>query len=406
VTDADYDLLISGGTVIDSALGLRARRDVAFRDGVVAAVEERIAAGSAAIVLDAAGKVVTPGLIDVHGHFFHGYTPVPAVADEVCTPAGATTAADAGTAGFMTFPVFRDYVIPTQRTRLRAWLSIAASGYLMSRVLGTEFHDMRVFDSDATAEAIDANRATIVGVKLRLGVDLQNAPQAREALLKATAAARNAGVPIMVHVFRSPIPLTEVIERLSPGDVITHAFHAAPGGILDDSGRVLADVHAGARDGILLDAGYAGGLLCDLDVVRAAIEQGVAPTTLGTDMGHPRVVPTPSFYGVSELVGAFAALGMGLDQALAAATSSAAAALGMATEIGSLRPGMAGDAAVFTLREGRFRWLGNGGQCVDGGEKLDLEATVKGGVVTWAAGDPIYTPVAQALPTGGQPLQP
>jgi dihydroorotase len=397
VTPGLYDLVIAGGTVLDPGQGLHDRRDVAFRDGTVVAVEPHIETSAATEVLDATGRLVTPGLVDVHGHFFHGYTTVPAVADEVCLPAGATTAADAGTAGYATFPVLRDYVLPTQRTRVKAWLSIAATGYLMSRVLGTEFHDMRVFDAGATAAMIAANRDTIVGVKLRLGVDLQSAPQARQALQGATAAAREAAVPLMVHVFRAPIPLAELIEALTPGDVITHAFHAAPGGILDDAGRVLPAVRHAVQDGIVLDVGYAGGLLCDLDVVRGALEQGVAPTTLGTDMGHPRVVPVPSFYGMSELVGMFAALGMGLDDALAAATSRAARALRLDRELGALRPGLAGDAAVFTVREQRSRWLGVGGQSVEGEQRLDLEATIKGGRVVWTAGDEVYTPAGEPV---------
>jgi dihydroorotase len=392
-----HDLVIAGGTLIDPAQGVHGRRDVAVRDGVVAEVSERITAGDGATVLDASGKVLTPGLIDVHGHFFHGYTTVPAVADEVCSPAAVTTAADAGTAGFATYPTFRDYVIPCQQTRLVAWLSIAASGYLMSRVLGTEFHDMRVLDADAAVDMITANRTSIVGVKLRLGVDLQTAPEAREALAKATDVARRAEVPLMVHVFRVPIPFAELLDRLAPGDVVTHAFHASPGGILDDSGHVLPAVHAAIERGILLDVGYAGGLLCDLDVARSALGQGVTPATLGTDMGHPDVVPVPSFYGVSELVGAFAALGMGLDDALAAVTVRAAAMLGLSAEIGSLRPGMAGDLAVFTLRRGRFRWLGAGGQFVDGDQRLEPEATIRGGAVVWRRGDPVSTPAAETL---------
>jgi dihydroorotase len=389
---AGYDVLIAGGTLAGSG----AARDVAFSAGRVAAVEERIDPVEAETLVDAAGMLVTPGLIDVHGHFFHGCTPIPGVADELCPPCGTTTAADAGTAGPMTFPLLRDYVVPSQRTRVLAWVGIAATGYLMSRVLGTEFHDMRVLDPDATAAAIEGGRGTAIGVKLRLGVDLQTAPQAREALAKATGAARAAGVPLMVHVYRAPIPLAELLDALDPGDVVTHAFHAAPNGVLDDAGRVLTPVREAAERGIVLDAGYAGGLLCDLDVVRAALEQGIAPATLGTDAADFRVAP-PNFYGLDETVNLFAALGMGRGAALRAATETAARVLGLQDEAGALRPGMAGDAAVFSVRSGRFRWHGTGGQSVEADEKLVLEATVRAGEVVWRAGAEVHTPLAETV---------
>lgn len=394
--DAPHDLLIAGGRVIDAAAGLDAVRDVAFRDGVVSAVDECIDRASATEVIHAAGRIVTPGLIDVHGHFFHRYTNVPGVADELCLPCGVTTAADAGTAGHATLGVLRDYVFPTQRTRLRSWLSIAAPGYLMSRILATEYHDMRVLDVDAAVAAIEANRETVIGVKVRLGIDLQTAPQAREAIAKALTAARGGGVPLMIHVFRSPIPIAELIGRLAPGDVVTHAFHASPNGILDGAGRVLPEVREAVEAGVVLDAGYAGGLLCDHDVVRAAIDQGIAPGTLGTDAVDHRVAP-PNFYGIDETVNLFSALGMGLQDALAAVTVRSAHALGLADEIGSLRPGMAADAAVFARVDGRFRWHGAGGQTVDASERLALERTVRAGRVVWRAGDELWTPVAEAL---------
>jgi dihydroorotase len=392
-----YDLLIAGGTLIDPGQGLHAARDVAFRDGVVAAVAPRLDHSEATEVIDATGRIVTPGLLDIHGHFFHRYTSIPGVADELCLPCGTTTAADAGTAGHATLGVMRDYVFPTQRTRLRAWLSIAASGYVMSRILGTEFHDMRVLDVDSAVATIEANRDTVIGVKLRLGVDLQTAPQAREALDKALAAARGAGVPLMIHVFRSPIPIAELVGRLAPGDVVTHAFHAAPGGILDGAGRLLAAVREAVDAGVVLDAGYAGGLLCDHDVVRAALAAGVAPGTLGTDAVDHRVAPTKSFYGSDETVNLFSALGMGREAALAAATVRPAQTLGLAGKVGALRPGMAADAAIFAEQQGRFRWLGAGGQAVEADERLALEATILAGRVVWQAGDAVFTPAADAV---------
>ena len=117
-TEIAYDLVLTGGTILDPAQGLNDRRDIAFKDGLVAAVAERIDPQSAAAVVDIPGKLVTPGLIDLHGHFYHGGNGTAVHADEKCLSAGTTTGVDAGSAGFLNYGAMRDYVFPAHRTRL------------------------------------------------------------------------------------------------------------------------------------------------------------------------------------------------------------------------------------------------------------------------------------------------
>ena len=375
-----YDLVLNGGTLLDPAQGLHDRRDVAFKDGVVAEVAERIDPASAAASIDASGKLVTPGLIDLHGHFYHGGTGSAVHADQKCLPAGTTTGVDAGSAGFLNFGAMRDYVFPAHRTRLLAFLHIGAGGLALNRVLGGGLHDMRVIDVDRTAEAIKKNPGFFFGVKVRMHFNAVARWDAHDAMKAARAAADQSGSLLMVHVSGTPIPLPEVLEYLGPGDIATHAFNGNPESILDGRGKVRPEVRAAAERGVVMDVAHAG-VHCDVEVVKAALEQGLPPDTISTDIhDHP---PERTVYLMNDLVSKFHALGLPLKEAVAAATSRPAQALGLQESLGSLAPGMAGDAAVFEMREGRFAWQDMAGHTVRGELRLAPYVTLRDGAVAW-----------------------
>ena len=216
-TETSYDLLLTGGTVLDPAQGLNDRRDIAFKDGLVAAVAERIDPQSADAVVDIPGKLVTPGLIDLHGHFYHGGNGTAVHADENCLSAGTTTGVDAGSSGFLNYGAMRDYVFPAHRTRLMAFLHIGAVGLAANRVLGGALHDMRVIDVDRTADAITGNPGFCLGVKVRMHVDAVAHWNAPNAMRLARAAADQSKSRLMVHVSGTPIPLPDVLEFLGRG---------------------------------------------------------------------------------------------------------------------------------------------------------------------------------------------
>ena len=375
-----YDLVLTGGTLLDPAQGLHDRRDVAFKDGVVAEVAERIDPASAAASIDVSGKLVTPGLIDLHGHFYHGGTGSAVHADQKCLPAGTTTGVDAGSAGFLNFGAMRDYVFPAHRTRLLAFLHIGAGGLALNRVLGGGLHDMRVIDVDRTAEAIKKNPGFFFGVKVRMHFNAVARWDAHAAMKAARAAADQSGSLLMVHVSGTPIPLPEVLEYLGPGDIATHAFNGNPESILDGLGKVRPEVRAAAARGVVMDVAHAG-VHCDVEVVKAALEQGLLPDTISTDIhDHP---PERTVYLMNDLVSKFHALGLPLKDAVAAATSRPAQALGLQESLGSLAPGMAGDAAVFEMREGRFAWQDMAGHTVRGELRLAPYVTLRDGAVAW-----------------------
>ncbi len=382
-TTATYDLLLQGGTLLDPAQGIDDRRDVAFREGQVAAVAERIDPSVAATVVNVSGKLVTPGLVDLHGHFYHGGTGSAVPADQNCLSAGVTTGVDAGSAGFLNLGAMRDYVFPAHRTRLLAFLHIGAVGLAANRVLGGGLQDLRIIDVDRTADAVKNNAGFLFGVKVRMEHNAVAYWNAAEAMRQARAAADRSGSRLMVHVSGTPLPLPQVLDFMGPGDICTHAFNGNPESILDRQDRVRPEVRAAAERGVIMDLGHAG-VHCDVAVVKAALAQGLPPDTISTDIHL--APPGRKVYLMNDLVSKFHALGMSLPDAVAASTSRPAQALGLADALGSLAPGMAGDAAVYDLREGRFVWHDMARHNVEGKVRLDTFLTVRNGSVVWREG--------------------
>ena len=384
MTTALYDLALTGGNLLDPGLGINNEpRDIAFKDGKVAAMADSIDPSKATQSIDVAGKLVTPGLIDLHGHFYHGGSGSAVHADETCLGSGVTTGVDAGSSGFLNYGAMRDYVFPAHRTRLIAFLHIGGVGLAANRALGGALHDMRIIDVDQTVQAIKENPGFIFGVKVRMHYDAVARWNAHEAMAKAKEAATEAGVRLMVHVSGTPIPLPDVLEHLGPGDISTHAFNGLPENILDNNGKIRPEVRAAADRGVIMDVAHAG-VHCDVEVVKAAMDQGMAPDTISTDIHI--APPGRIVYLMNDLVSKFHAMGMTLSDAVEASTSRPAKVLGLQDSIGSLGVGMEGDAAVWEQRQGRFVWHDMAGHNVDGSLRLDTFATVKGGMVAWREG--------------------
>jgi dihydroorotase len=378
-----YDLLLKGGNLLDPGQRINSRRDIAFQDGKIAAVAERIDPVSAQNVVDVAGKLVTPGLIDLHGHFYHGGTGSAVHGDRNCLSAGVTTGVDAGSSGCLNYGAMRDYVFPAHRTRLLAFIHIGSVGLAANRVLGGGLRDLRIIDVDRTVDAIKSNPGFFFGVKIRMHYDAVARWDAHTAMKMARTAADQAGGRLMVHVSGTPIPLPEVLEFLGPGDISTHAFNGNPESILDRNNQIRPEVRDAVQRGVVMDVGHAG-VHCDVEVVKAAMEQGISPDTISTDIHLPP--PGRTVYLMNDLVSKFHALGMALEDAVAASTIRPAAALGLQDTLGSLATGMAGDAAVFDLREGRFVWHDMAGHSVEGKVRLDPYLTVRGGSIVWREG--------------------
>lgn len=264
-----WDLLIRGGTLIDPARSVSAKRDVAFSGTKVAAVAETLT-GDAVEVVDATGAIVTPGLIDIHTHVYAGLARG-RHADQTSLANGVTTVVDAGSVGWMTLPGLRDYAIPAYRTRVFAFLHISATGLTITRIM-PELHDIKFAQVDEAVRAATENRSLILGIKVRIAhgaTGQANQANAREALRRAREAADLAGVRLMVHVSDTPIPLDEILDQLRAGDVATHIFNGNAEQVLGPDGRIRAPVRAAKERGVVLDIGHAS-IHCDAKIAARA----------------------------------------------------------------------------------------------------------------------------------------
>jgi dihydroorotase len=371
-----WDLLVRGGTLVDPARSISAKRDVGFRGGKVAAVAETLA-GEATEVIDATGALVTPGLIDIHTHVYAGLS-TGRHADQTSLANGVTTVVDAGSAGWMTLPGLRDYVVPTYRTRVYAFLHISATGLTVNRIM-PELQDIRFAQVEEAARTATENRGFVLGIKVRIAhgaTGRGDQANAREALRRGRQAADLAGVPLMVHVSDTPIPLDEILDSLREGDIATHIFNGNVEQVLGPDGRVRAAVREAKERGVVLDVGHAS-IHCDAKVARRAIGEGLLPTTLSTDLHTPP--PGRLVYNLRGLMSKFLALGMTLDDVVASVTSRAAAAIGKSAELGSLAAGMAGDAAILDLEDGRFTYVDGAGNSVEAARRFRARHVIRDG---------------------------
>lgn len=351
-----YDLVIRGGRIVDPTQGIDQIGDVAIAGGRIAAVGRDLETG-AAEVLDASGLVVTPGLIDLHSHVFWGVAPLGVEPDPHCLARGVTTAVDAGSSGSSTFPAFRRFIIEVAATRILAFVHIASIGMARDDARGSEavgeLEDLRWADVNGAIEIGKANPDVVVGVKVRLGRG-QIGPdprQCREGLTLALRAAEGMGKPVMVHIGSTPAPLDELLEMLRPGDVVTHCFHGHAEGILDANGRVKATVRAAIERGVVFDVGHGMGSF-SFGVARAALEQGLLPGTISSDI-HTWSVTGPS-YDLATTATKFLHLGVPLPEVIRRITTNPARAIDLADRLGTLAPGAEGDVSVFRLAEGTW----------------------------------------------------
>ena len=351
-----YDLIIRNGTLVDPAQGVNTQKDIALTGGRVAAVIDPGSGVAAKHTLDVRGLYVLPGLIDLHVHVFSGVSHYGIDVDPTCLARGVTTVLDAGSSGALTFPGFRKFIIDVSQTRLYALLNISAMGMVSGSEtippLG-ELEDLRYCNVETAVRMIEANRDRILGVKVRLSNFLAaDGKNELQALLHAREAAEAVRMPLMVHSPLSSIPTERILDELRPGDILTHCVHGhGAGGIMSDDLKVLPAVRKKVEQGLRLDVGHGRGSFT-FRVARAALEQGVAPGTISSDL-HTYNLHGPVFDLVTTM-DKFLHIGMELYEVVRRVTSTPAEVLGMPEEIGTLKPGAYADIVVLELQEGEF----------------------------------------------------
>jgi dihydroorotase len=360
---ATYDLIIKGGHVIDPSLRINEVRDVAISGSRIVAVEANIA-GDATDTIDARGKYVVPGLIDIHTHAGRGGAPL-ALSD------GVTSWVDAGSFGIDGI----DQAIANVKSapnRGRFLINISRLG---TAPVG-ELMDLANADVGLTRGAIARHRDYIVGVKARLSNNVAGTNDL-EGLRRAQEAAAPFRLPVMIHIGQSYSPMRAILPLLKRGDIVTHMYAPAPNSIFDDGGRVLPEVLAARRRGIWFDFGNGVSDHFNWDTVERGLKQGFSPDSFSTDWNA--MSRTTGVVDFPNVMSKFLMFGMPLDQVVARATLSAARMFPAFNDRGTLNVGAPADVAVLELKEGTFEFVDNFGGKRTGKQRLFPAATVVDG---------------------------
>src|ERR1700757_912078 len=370
------DLILRGGRVVDPSQKLDAVTDVGFADGKVAVIGNALKAERGTEVRDVSGYIVTPGLIDLHTHVYWGGTSIGIDAEEFCRTSGVTTAIDTGSAGPGNFAGFRKHVIEPSQVRILAYLHISHAGIFgfSQRVMVGESEELRLMNPIDTAEVAEENRDLIVGIKVRAGRH-SSGTSGIVPLEIALEVADQVGMPLMCHIDHPPPSYEEVVGRLRPGDILTHAFRPFPNTAATAQGTVKRVVLEAGERGVLFDIGHGKGSFA-FKTARAMLANGFYPDTISSDV-HILCINGPAFDQVTTM-SKFLCMGMSLPDVVAASTVNAAMAL-RRPELGSLKPGSVGDATIISIKEGRFDYVDVVGEHLIGERKIVSEGVVIGG---------------------------
>ena len=379
-----FDLVVKGGEVLDPSQSLRAKRDIGIRYGVVEALEADIPAARAQRVLDASGKLVTPGLVDLHAHVYPYGSAIGIPADELVPHQGTTTCVSAGDAGANNFAAFRRHIAAQTRTRLYAFVHIANTGLTPFPV--AELYNIDFAQVDACAKAVAENADMAIGVKVRMSENVI-AKHGTEPLKRGIQAceASGTGAKMMVHIggVETRQLMSEILDLLRPGDVLTHCYSGAPNiagdftNIVQD-GKLLPAALAAKQRGVIFDIGHGGGSF-DYTIAEAAMQQGCPPDTISSDI-HVFSGNTPGMPYLTWVMSKFLAMGFTLEQVVAMATAAPAKVINRAPKLGTLQVGAPGDVSVLEVVEGPVSFVDTRNNTRTGQRYLKPVQTVAGGV--------------------------
>jgi dihydroorotase len=372
----DYDLILTGARVVDPSQRLDAITDVAFSGGKVAAVGKGLNAGPTTDVRPLAGKIVTPGLIDLHTHVYWGGTSLGIDAEQFARTSGVTTAVDTGSAGPGNWMGFRKHVIEKSAVRILAYLHVSHAGIygFDHRVMVGESREILHLNPVDCARVADANRDLIVGIKVRVGLH-SSGTNGEAALDVALQVADEVGMPLMAHIDHPPPSYEHVIGRLRPGDVLTHAFRPFPNAPCNAQGKVKRAVEEARGRGVIFDIGHGKGSFA-FKTARAMLANGFLPDTISSDV-HTLCIEGPAFDQVTTL-SKFLCLGMPLADVIAASTVNAARAL-RRPDLGSFKIGSVGDATILDVVPGEHRYEDVVGEVLIGDRRIVSEGVIIAG---------------------------
>jgi dihydroorotase len=388
-----FDLLVKGGDVLDPSQRLRGVRDIGIRNGVIEVVQADIPAERALRVISASGRLVTPGLIDLHAHTFPYGSAIGIPADELVPFQGTTTAVSAGDAGANNFAAYRRFIVASTRTRLYAFVHIAnmgLAGFPVGELFLIDFAQI-----EPAARTVAENADIALGIKVRMSENVI-AQHGLEPLKRAIKACETSGTDakIMCHIggVATPQLMSQILDLLRPRDILTHCYSGAPNiagqftNIVQD-GKLLPAALEAKKRGVHFDVGHGGGSF-DYTVAEQAMAQGALPDSISSDM-HVFSGNTPGMPFLTWVMSKFLNMGLSLDEVVAMATVNPARAINRLPKLGTLQVGAPGDVTILEVVEGPVDFVDTRNNKRSGKVYVKPVQTIAGGI---AFGRPYSAP--------------
>jgi dihydroorotase len=348
-----YDVLLKDGLIVDPSQGIHGNGCVAIEGNKIAAAGDTLD-GRAEKVFDMRGKIITPGLIDLHCHPVAGFWPMGVPADEVGVSTGVTLLCDAGSAGAANFEDMRRLVVERAKTGILCFLNLSIRGLMRIPEIVTEDD----IDVSCSKDVVEANRNLIKGIKIR-AVEALAEGMGLKAIEIAKKLSAGLDLPLMVHIgeTRERFPRDKMddfsratVSMLEEGDILSHYLTWEPGGMILKDGTVYPELEEAQRRGVVLDSCH-GLNHFSFSIARHAIERGLIPTVISTDMAS---LGLPVAQSLAVVMSKFLNLGLSLDQVIEMTTLNPARALAEQERRGGLKKGMSADLTVLELLEGDY----------------------------------------------------
>jgi len=371
-----YDLIITGGRIIDPSQKFDQIADIGIRNQKIVEIKPQLTKKSAQTI-NASGKIITPGLIDLHAHCYPQASAIGLPADELVYLTGTTTFVDAGDAGANNFSAFKHYIAAQARSRMYAFLHISSIG-LAGFPVG-EMKNIEYANIDLAARTLNENSDILLGIKVRESLDVVG-ENGIEPLRRAILAAERSGVKgarVMCHIGNAPGDLSVLLDTLRPGDILTHAYSGA-GNNTVQNGKLIAAALEAKKRGVIIDVGHGGGSF-DFTIAEPAIQQGLIPNTISSDL-HAYSGNSPSIPYLPNVMSKFLTLGFTVNEVIAMTTSHPGKIINRDPLLGTLKNGASADITIFDLIEKPTEWLDTKGNKRPGQMAFVPFQTIRGGV--------------------------
>ena len=369
------DLIIKGGEVLDPSQNLRARRDIGIQNAVIAELASDIPPDRGARMIDAKGKLVTPGLVDLHAHVYPQGSAIGLPVDEIAPTMASTTYVSAGDAGANNFSAFKHYILEQVRSRIFAFVhisSIGLAGFPAGECLNLDYCNIAL-----AAKTLAENQDVLLGVKVRQSANIVGA-NGIEPLKRAIAAAERSGTKgrVMVHIGDVPGKLGDLLDLLRPGDIVAHIF-SGQGNNVVQKGMVLPEAFEAKKRGVIMEIAH-GMASFDYTVAETAIQQGFLPDCISTDI-HAYSINSPGKPFLPWVMSKFWNMGFSLEQVVALATVNPAKVIGKVDKLGTLQIGAPADISLLEIVEGPVSFVDTRNNWREGNKYLKPFQTIRAG---------------------------